>query len=346
MNPVKTNMKTSMKTIMKTNMKTKNSSVLHVSEDVLGNGISGSVYSGVWVLGDVATKVAVKSIEIDTGLEMIESESWASMTLDHPNIIKYVMISPDEEDRFVNLVMRKMDTSLSAYVDRTPRMHPPRLEAYVDRLVSAVKHMHMMNVAHRDIKTANILVMNDTFELKLADFGHSCRIGDKRREGKVYRMYANTCTLNYRPPELLGQQIVSKNAHAFMPATESTPGHIAAVDLWSLGCVIAEMVIGRTLFVGTTRTTVFRSIMRVLGPDGCGLMANPDIRNAPKRVRDVLSRLLRIDALQRTLFSFLEKREDLQRVTPLGGGHSLMTLSFYKIVKVWSKGFHGIPWDP
>ena len=90
--------------------------------------------------------------------------------------------------------------------------------------------MHHQNVLHRDIKGANILISGDGF-VKLADFGLAQAF---KPDNKDLNMTNRVVTLWYRAPELL---LGSRN-------------YKCSVDMWSVGCVFAELLLGKVLFPG------------------------------------------------------------------------------------------------
>lgn len=103
------------------------------------------------------------------------------------------------------------------------------------QLLCGIEHCHSQGVMHRDVKTSNILVNNEGI-LKIADFGLANFIIPKNSEPLTSRVV----TLWYRPPELL---IGSTN-------------YGGSVDLWSVGCVFAELFIGRPLLKGRTEVRI------------------------------------------------------------------------------------------
>ena len=111
--------------------------------------------------------------------------------------------------------------------------------------VDALHFCHKQNVLHRDIKASNVLIDNYG-KLKLADFGLA------RNYSEIYddTRYSNkVITLWYRPPELL------LGAESYGPA----------VDMWSAGCILAEMLEGRPLFQGQNHIDQLEVIFKLCG---------------------------------------------------------------------------------
>lgn len=99
------------------------------------------------------------------------------------------------------------------------------------QLLHAVEHCHLRGIMHRDIKASNILVNNEGI-LKLGDFGLANTLTSKNKQ----KLTSRVVTLWYRPPELL------------MGSTS----YNVSVDLWSVGCVFAELLIGKPILKART----------------------------------------------------------------------------------------------
>lgn len=106
-----------------------------------------------------------------------------------------------------------------------------QVKCYMRQLLSGLEHCHNRNVLHRDIKGSNLLIDNDGI-LQIADFGLASFFDPNHKQ----QMTSRVVTLWYRPPELL------------LGATDYGVG----VDLWSAGCILAELLAGKPIMPGRT----------------------------------------------------------------------------------------------
>ncbi|KAF8640862.1 hypothetical protein AX17_000510 [Amanita inopinata Kibby_2008] len=114
------------------------------------------------------------------------------------------------------------------------------------QLLSAVAHCHANWILHRDLKTSNLL-MNNRGTIKVADFGLARRYGDPVGVGGMTQLVV---TLWYRAPEiLLGAKTYS-----------------TAVDMWSVGCIFAELLLKEPLFQAKGEMEMLSMIFKLLGP--------------------------------------------------------------------------------
>lgn len=193
--------------------------------------------------------IALKKIRLEAEDEGIPSTAIREISLlkelQHPNIVRLYDVVHTE--RKLTLVFEYLDQDLKKYLDqREGGLDPPYIKSFLWQLLRGVAFCHQHRVLHRDLKPQNLLI-NREGELKLADFGLA------RAFGIPVRSYTHeVVTLWYRAPDvLMGSR------------KYSTP-----VDIWSIGCIFAEMVTGRPLFAGTSEDDQLDRLFRALGtPD-------------------------------------------------------------------------------
>lgn len=123
-------------------------------------------------------------------------------------------------------------------------LSPDEAQSFLYQILQALIYLHQHRIFHRDLKPQNLLVDSDGQTIKLADFGLA------RAFGLPIKTYTHeVVTLWYRCPEiLLGQKAYS-----------------LGVDLWSTGCIFAEMVQRKPLFMGDSEIDQIFKIFKVLG---------------------------------------------------------------------------------
>nr|XP_042120922.1 mitogen-activated protein kinase 15 isoform X3 [Peromyscus maniculatus bairdii] len=216
----------------------------------LGKGAYGIVWKAVdRRTGDV---VAIKKIfdafrdQTDaqrTFREVMLLQSWlrSSNSLssqefgNHPNIIRLLDVIPAQNDRDIYLVFESMDTDLNAVIQKGKLLEDIHKRCIFYQLLRATKFIHSGRVIHRDQKPANVL-LDAACRVKLCDFGLARSLSDlpEGPEGQALTEYV--ATRWYRAPEVL------------LSSRWYTPG----VDMWSLGCILGEMLRGQPLFPGTS----------------------------------------------------------------------------------------------
>lgn len=113
-----------------------------------------------------------------------------------------------------------------------------QIKCYMHQLLLGLEHCHSRGVLHRDIKGSNLLIDNNGI-LRIADFG----LATFFRPDQKQQLTSRVVTLWYRPPELL------------LGATKYGVG----VDLWSAGCILAELLVGKPIMPGRTEVCHFRT---------------------------------------------------------------------------------------
>ena len=146
---------------------------------------------------------------------------------------------------------------IDAYKDK---LSVPQVKCIMMQLLMGLSYCHMNGVLHRDLKAANILITREGV-LKLADFGLARTFLD----GGGGKMTNRVITLWYRPPELL------LGAETYGPA----------VDVWSAGCIFAELLSGKPLFPGRDEHDTLRRILELMGYPTAGGPVWPGVGELP-----------------------------------------------------------------
>mmetsp|Transcript_44058 Transcript_44058/g.82382 ORF Transcript_44058/g.82382 Transcript_44058/m.82382 type:complete len:406 (+) Transcript_44058:3-1220(+) len=216
----------------------------HVVEK-LGEGTYGKVYKAI--SHSTSEVFALKKIPIQLDDEGVPATAIREVSLlkecDHPNVIRlYEVLS---KERALYLVFEYVDMDLRAYLKRNgPFRNPEALKNAAWQCIRGTEHCHSIRILHRDLKPQNVLVDVTGRRLKLADFGLA------RAFSVPLRAYTHeVVTLWYRAPEiLLGQR------------KYATP-----TDIWSLGCIVAEMATNNVLFPGDSQIDTLFRIFRLVG---------------------------------------------------------------------------------
>ena len=161
----------------------------------------------------------------------------------HPNILRLYDVLQSQSGRDLYIVCEYMETDLSAVI-KANMLEPIHVRYVTYQLLSAMKFMHSVNVVHRDIKPANILIDSDC-RVKVCDFGLA-RILNK---GCTNVLTGYVATRWYRAPELL------------LGGTQ----YGCPVDLWAMGVILAEMLVGKPMFPGTSTVDQLERIIQVTG---------------------------------------------------------------------------------
>jgi serine/threonine protein kinase len=152
---------------------------------------------------------------------------------------------PDE--LYLNLVLEFVPETVYSISRRHQKHSTPLpllyVKLYLYQLSRALAHIHFLGICHRDIKPQNLLVHPQTQQLKLCDFG-SAKALVKGEPNVSY-----ICSRYYRAPELI------------FGSTDYT----TAIDIWSQGCVGAELLLGQPLFPGDSGVDQLVEIIKVLG---------------------------------------------------------------------------------
>ncbi|TCD66381.1 hypothetical protein EIP91_001430 [Steccherinum ochraceum] len=171
----------------------------------------------------------------------------ALMVCKHENVVGIREVVVGDTLTQVFIVMDFIEHDLKTLLTVMPQ---PFLQSEVKtlmlQLLSAVDYCHERWILHRDLKTSNLL-MNNRGTIKVADFGLARRYGDPIGVGGLTQLVV---TLWYRAPEIL-----------LGATTYST-----AVDMWSVGCIFAELLLKEPLFQAKGEIDLLSMIFKLLGP--------------------------------------------------------------------------------
>jgi len=209
--------------------------------DMIGQGAYGIVYKGV--KQDTGETVAIKRIPFadstpEGGVPCnVIREISLLRELDHPNVVQLLDIIQASPGGLY-LVFEYVTHDLKTYMDQfqtsddiTERvgLSVQTIRSFLRQIIAGVGNCHTYRILHRDLKPHNLLITGDGKQVKLADFGLA-RLSAIPNGPYTFEVV----TLWYRAPELL----LGANRYS------------TAVDVWSIGCIFAEMATGMPLFPG------------------------------------------------------------------------------------------------
>ncbi|KAH6785429.1 hypothetical protein C2S51_037884 [Perilla frutescens var. frutescens] len=206
-------------------------------QEVIGKGSYGVVCSAI----DTHTgeKVAIKKIhdifEHISDAARILREIKLLRLLRHPDIveIKHIMLPPSRREfKDIYVVFELMESDLHQVIKANDDLTREHYQFFLYQLLRALKYIHTANVYHRDLKPKNILA-NANCKLKICDFGLA-RVAFNDTPTTIF-WTDYVATRWYRAPELCGSFF-----------SKYTP----AIDIWSIGCIFAEVLTGKPLFPG------------------------------------------------------------------------------------------------
>ncbi|KAI9145531.1 protein kinase [Paraphysoderma sedebokerense] len=217
----------------------------YLKKEKLGEGTYATVYKGINRMSNET--VALKEIHLDAeeGAPSTAIREISLMKeLRHINIVRLYDVIHTENK--LMLVFEFMDQDLKKYMDvhgNRGALDPMTIKSFMFQLLRGIAFCHENRVLHRDLKPQNLLI-NSRGELKLADFGLA------RAFGIPVNTFSNeVVTLWYRAPDVL---LGSRN-------------YSTSIDIWSTGCIMAEMYTGRPLFPGKSNEDQLNRIAMVMG---------------------------------------------------------------------------------
>ncbi|KAM9337881.1 mitogen-activated protein kinase 10 isoform 4-T4 [Symphorus nematophorus] len=227
----------------------------------IGSGAQGIVCAGYDAVLDrnVAIKKLSRPFQNQTHAKRAYRELVLMKCVNHKNIISLLNVfTPQkslEEFQDVYLVMELMDANLCQVIQM--ELDHERMSYLLYQMLCGIKHLHSAGIIHRDLKPSNIVVKSDC-TLKILDFGLA------RTAGTSFMMTPYVVTRYYRAPEvILGM------------------GYKENVDIWSVGCIMGEMVRHKILFPGRDYIDQWNKVIEQLGTPSPEFMKKlqPTVRN-------------------------------------------------------------------
>jgi len=273
----------------------------------LGKG----AYGVVWKVTDKETKevLALKKIfgafqNATDAQRTFREIIFLQELADHENIITLLDVMKADNDKDIYLLFEYMETDLHAVI-RANILEDIHKRFIIYQLLKAIKYMHSGQVIHRDMKPSNLL-LNSECLVKVADFGLARSIEFKEKETARHPVLTDyVATRWYRAPEIL------------LGSTDYTKG----VDLWSVGCILGELLGGKPMFPGTSTMNQLDRIIEITGrpsaedieainsPFAATMLESlPETQprslasmfpNAPEDALDILSKLLQFNPNKR-----------------------------------------------
>lgn len=187
----------------------------------LGKGNFASVYVGYHKISKL--KVAIKKIEVDNIFKLkkhVKREIELHKKLKHANIVALYDVIYDEDSHTIYLIMELCEKGNLATFQKKRPMKEYHIQRYINRLASGLKYLRENNVIHRDLKPQNLLITSSN-EIKISDFGLA-------KEFNLDMLKHTYCgSPLYMSPEVIRHQKYNDKS-----------------DLWSVGIIIYEMIVG------------------------------------------------------------------------------------------------------
>lgn len=164
----------------------------------------------------------------------------------HENIIRLLNVIKAENDKDLYLVFDYMETDLHAVI-RAGILQDIHQRYVIYQILKALKYMHSGQVIHRDLKPSNVL-LNSECQVRVADLGLARSVKNIMKESNPI-LTDYIATRWYRAPEIL------------LGSTKYTK----AVDMWAVGCILGEMLVGKPLFTGSSTLNQLDRIIQLTG---------------------------------------------------------------------------------
>ncbi len=225
------------------------------SKTSLGAGAYGVVYDGVD--SSSGKRVAIKKIkefsnDAVSAQRLLREISILRLVKGHPKIVSLEHITASEDA--VDLIFERCDTTLDFVIRSRQPLTLDHLRFFLYQIFYGTHSLHSANLVHRDLKPANILV-NANCDVKICDFG-------------LARAMQDTSPSNGGPPQLF-RQLTDYVVTSWYRCPELILGQYrggeAPADMWSIGCILAELLLGEAPFAAKHPNGILQLILHLIG---------------------------------------------------------------------------------
>ena len=236
---------------------------------LIGDGTYGQVYEGI--NKETNMKVAIKKLKNKMSSWedcILQNEVRILRKLNHENVVKLLEVIR-EQNSDVSYIFEYCDCNLFQFIEnhRKQKMFisEMKIRNIIYQIVCGVKYLHSCNIMHRDLKPENILMIINNNLIKIADFGTAKEIPEYKNNS----LTDYVCTRWYRAPE----------------CTLKSTNYNEKIDVWAIGCIMAELYTLKPLFPGIDEFDQLNKILKIVGtpeynewPEGYALVQKLNIR--------------------------------------------------------------------
>ncbi|XP_028055987.1 cell division control protein 2 homolog 1-like [Camellia sinensis] len=257
--------------------------------EVIGSGAFGVVHKGL--LLETKQTVAIKKmhpLDLHNGVPSTIMEEISLLEeMEHDNIVKLLEALPNT-DKEGYMIFEYLDYDLDKFMKKFPEIskNKQRIKNFMRQILSGLAYCHKLKIMHRDLRPANLLVDHEGSVVKIADFGLARKFGSPL--GEYCPEVVNLC---YMPPEiLLGSHLYTTH-----------------VDVWSVGCIFAEMINHQRLCNEFFEKDCLNKIFSIMGtPDATtwpGVTSLPDYKpddfpkQDPKNLELIFFRMMMVTVM-------------------------------------------------
>jgi len=213
---------------------------------LIGQGAYGKVYECLNLENGQLhavkhVKLAGSTSQIEKQVSLLQKEISLLKSLSHKNIVKYLHAEITESKNGVYIIMEYVSGgSIRHLLDKFGKFEENLVRLYTKQILEGLSFLHSNRIIHRDIKSANLLV-TQRGNIKLSDFGASKRLGGS---------CVDQCRSLRGSPYWMAPEVAKRVGHGF------------AADIWSVGCVVIEMLTGSFPWSKVTCST--KEVIRII----------------------------------------------------------------------------------